>query len=316
MKAIKKKLGKIFLPLLKFVILLLLTEELLAQENNFIKIWPDRPLYSLTSENMERSETDTNKITRYFNVTIPTLEYVKPENPNGTAIIICPGGGYARLSYTYEGKKIAEWFAQRGISAFILKYRLPDDKVMEHKEKVPLADAQQSFNYLKTNAAMYGIDPDKIGIIGFSAGGHLAATVSTHFTKPVIDVNDKINFRPYFSILIYPVITMTKDFTHSGSRNNLLGENPNEELVKEYSNELNVSSNTPITFIVHASDDKTVPVINSINYYQALIKNNVPAAMHIFEKGGHGFAMRNKWVDGQWLLLLDKWLKENRLIVE
>jgi acetyl esterase/lipase len=313
MMILKKKFVKIFM-LLKYVIILLLVENLSAQENNFIKIWPNLPLYSLTAENMERSETDTNKITRYSNVTVPTLEYVKPENPNGTAIIICPGGGYSRLAYSTEGKKVAEWFAQHGISAFILKYRLPDDKFMEHKEKVPLADAQQSFYYLKTNAVKYKIDPDKIGIIGFSAGGHLASTVSTHFAKPVISIEKKINLRPYFSILIYPVITMIKEFTHSGSREKLLGKNPDEKLVQEYSNELNVTTDTPITFIVHATDDQTVPVIHSINYYQALHKNNVQAAMHIFEKGGHGFAMRNKRIDEQWLSLLEKWLKENNII--
>ncbi len=300
----------------KILIFIFVVSSIYAQQNNFIKIWPGLPLYSLTAENLERAETDTNNITRYYNVTIPTLEYVKPAKPNGTSVIICPGGSYTRLAYSHEGKKIAEWFAERGVSAFILKYRLPNDKWMEPKEKVPLADAQQSILYLKMDAAKYGIDPGKIGIIGFSAGGHLASTASTHFSKPVISVNEKINLRPYFSILIYPVITMNKDLTHAGSRSNLLGSNPNEQLVNEYSNELYVTPETPITFIAHATDDATVPVMNSINYYQALLKNKVSVAMYIFKKGGHGFAMRNKWVDEQWLFLLDKWLKENKLIIE
>ena len=308
--------SKILLLMLNIVLIHVFNDGLYAQQDNFIRIWPGLPLYSLSAENFVRAETDTNNITRYFNVTIPTLEYVKPARPNGVSVIICPGGGYVRLAYTNEGKKTAEWFAERGISAFILKYRLPDDKVMEHKEKVPLADVQQSFLYLKTHALKYGIDPDKIGIIGFSAGGHLAATASTHFAKPVINIEDKISLRPHFSILIYPVITMNKNITHGGSRNNLLGNNPDEKLVIEYSNELCVTPETPITFIVHATDDKTVPVINSVNYYQALLKNKVSAAMYVFEKGGHGFAMRNKWVDEQWLFLLDKWLKENKLIIE
>ncbi|OGV08409.1 MAG: hypothetical protein A3J84_11005, partial [Ignavibacteria bacterium RIFOXYA2_FULL_37_17] len=221
----RNSLSKVLLLVLNIVILLVFNERLSAQQNNFIKIWPDLPLYSLTGENFERAETDKDNITRYFNVTIPTLEYVRPEKPNGVSVIICPGGGYARLAYTYEGKKVAEWFAERGISAFILKYRLPDDKVMEHKEIVPLADVQQSFIYLKTNVLKYGIDPDKIGIIGFSAGGHLAATASTHFAKPVISIEEKISLRPHFNILIYPVITMIKELTHRGSRNNLLGDN-------------------------------------------------------------------------------------------
>jgi acetyl esterase/lipase len=288
-------------------------ENSFAQGNTIFNIWPDKPLYSLTLENLERAETDSNNITRYSNVTIPTLEYFKPEKPNKTAVIICPGGGYARLAYTLEGIKVAEWFAQRGVSAFVLKYRLPDDRVMEHKEKVPLADVQQSFNYLIANAGKLGIDSNKIGIIGFSAGGHLAATASNRFDQPVLKSEKKINLLPYFSILIYPVITM-KEYTHGGSRRNLLGENPDEKLITEYSNELNVTSDTPPTFIVHASDDGSVPVRNSINYYQALIKNNVKSALHIFQQGGHGFAMKNKWDDEQWLFLLDKWLKENNFI--
>jgi acetyl esterase/lipase len=311
------RLEKMVNPCLVILVIVgmnLFSEKLSAQENRFIKIWPDQPLYSTTLENLEKCDIDKNNITRYSHVTMTTLEYFKPGKKNSAAVIICPGGGYGVVSYTYEGTKIAEWFAQRGISAFVLKYRMPDDKAMEHKEKVPLADAQQALNFLKMNVAEYGIDPDKIGIIGFSAGGHLASTVSTHFSKPAIKVEEKINLRPFFSILIYPVITMNKELTHGGSRKNLLGDNPDEQLVAEYSNELNVTPNTPPTFIVHAADDKTVPVQNSINYYQSLLKNNVPAAIHIFEKGGHGFSMHNPWIDEQWLFLLDKWMKENNII--
>jgi len=285
-----------------------------AQENSFIKIWPGQPLYSLTAENFQRAETDSNNVTRYYDITIPELEYFKPEIPNGVSVIICPGGGYTRLAYSFEGGGIGKWFSDRGISAFVLKYRLPNDKFMTHKERVPLADLQQAIYYLKNNAADYNINPDKIGVLGSSAGGHLAASASTHFESAFFPINNGISLRPYFSILIYPVITMKEEFTHKGSRKNLLGDNPDKNLINFYSNEMNVTANTPMTFLLHASDDASVPVSNSLIYYQELVKNNVPAAMHIFQNAGHGFAMRNKWVSEQWLYLLDKWLIENKIL--
>ena len=288
--------------------------KLRGQESTIIKIWPGEPLYNLTSGNMEKAELGDDGVTRYYNITIPSLEYFKPEKPNGTAVIICPGGGYARIAYTNEGIAMAKWFAELGISAFILKYRIPDDKFMEHKERAPLSDAQQAILYLRENSNKLGIRPDKIGIIGFSAGGHLAATLSTHFTESIIPNDNKINLRPDFSILIYPVITMEKDYTHPGSRENLLGDNPSDQFIREFSNEKCVTDKTPPTFLVHASDDHSVPVENSLHYYEALKNHNVIAVLHIFQKGGHGFAMKNEWNDKQWLYLLENWLIENKII--
>jgi acetyl esterase/lipase len=260
------------------------------------------------------SELGSDNIVRVSNVSYPTLEYWKPEKPNGTAVIICPGGGYIRLAITSEGEYVAKWFAERGVSAFILKYRLPNDSRMERKEIVPLSDAQQAINYLRSNADQYKIDINRIGIMGFSAGGHLAASASVHFNDSYIGTEMKYSLRPDFSILIYPVITMQNDFTHKGSKKALIGENANDSLERYFSNELNVTDKTPPTFIMHASDDKAVPVENSIRYYESLKKKNVSSALFIFQNGGHGFTMKNKFVDDQWFFLLEKWLTENEFL--
>lgn len=285
-----------------------------AQKKETIKIWQEKPIYSLASVDHERVEQTNNGTSiYYYDVTFASLEYFKPEKPNGTAVIVCPGGGYVRLAYSYEGIATAKWFAKNGISAFVLKYRLPNDSLMEHKEFAPLADAQQAIYYLRKNAGKFRIDPNKIGIIGFSAGGHVASTLSTHFQKSIIKNDEKINLRPDFSILIYPVISMKKEITHSGSKKALLGKNPSDSLVNQFSNELQITHDTPPTFLVHAADDKSVLVENSIRYFQGLKENNIIAAMHVFQKGGHGFAMKNKWNDVQWLFLLEKWLIENKI---
>jgi acetyl esterase/lipase len=285
-----------------------------AQQNQIIKIWDSVPEYSKPNQDHERKEYDELGVYRIYDVTIPILEYFIPQNPNGSAVVICPGGGYLRLAYQFEGEAVAKWFADKGISAFILKYRLPNDELMTNKEIVPLSDAQKSIKYLRDNADKYGIKKDKIGIIGFSAGGHLAASASTLFMKEVIPNNDKTNLRPDFSILGYPVISMNEEITHIGSRNNLIGEKPSEEMIHHFSNELNVTSDTPPTFLFHATDDKTVAVENSIRYYRSCLLNGVPVAMHIFEKGGHGFAMKKQVLDEQWLLLLEKWLVGREII--
>lgn len=224
------------------------------------------------------------------------------------AVIICPGGGYQHLSHVKEGKKVAQWLNSLGISAFILKYRLPSDVIMTDKTMGPLQDAQEAMRTVRRQSKKWHIDPNKIGIIGFSAGGHLAATLSTHYNDSIYS-NDETNARPDFSILIYPVISMNDDITHQGSKTNLLGDNPTQDLIKKYSNEEQVTSNTPPTFLIHATDDKSVPVENSINYYLALKKNNVPAEMHIYEDGGHGFGLGTKGTNTNWPKACEAWLK-------
>lgn len=256
----------------------------------------------------ETSDT-TNGILRIRNVVEPTLAIYRPPagKSNGTAVIICPGGGYALLAAGHEGSDVAKLFTSWGITAFVLKYRLPNDAIMGDKTIGPLQDAQRAIQIVRQKAAGWGIDPSRIGIMGFSAGGHLAATASTHFYTPVI-ANEGVSVRPDFSILIYPVISFTDSLMHKGSRDNLLGADLSPARIAAYSNEQQVKGDTPPAFLVHAGDDKSVPVGNSIAYYQALLRNKVPAEMHLYPNGGHGFGMNNKTTADQWTERLKNWL--------
>lgn len=249
------------------------------------------------------------------NVTLPTISVFLPKEvkSNGTSIVICPGGGYSHLAIDKEGFKVAKWLNKLGITAFVLKYRLPNDLIMKNKIVGPLQDAQEAIRYVRRNAIKWNLNSEKIGIIGFSAGGHLASTLSTHYMDKVYDVTDTVSAKPNFSILIYPVISMNSKITHKGSRNNLLGEKPMNALIEKYSNELQVNSNTPKTFLIHATDDKVVPVENSINYYLALKNNQVSAELHLFENGGHGFGLGVEETSKSWTTLLQNWLVFNNL---
>ncbi|HMK19217.1 MAG TPA: pectinesterase family protein [Chitinophagaceae bacterium] len=257
----------------------------------------------------KENSTARDNVTRIAKVSNPTLTVFKPAKPNGQSVIICPGGSYAILAFDKEGTRVAEEFNKWGVTAFVLKYRLPDDSINIDRSLAPLQDAQQAIRWVRANAAQYGIDRNKIGIMGFSAGGHLASTAATHFNfRADASNNDTTSARPDFAILIYPVITFDSSFGHKGSRNNLVGANTSKEKFDFYSNELQVTSTTPPTFLIHASDDATVPVENSIRFYQACIKNKVLAEMHIYPKGGHGFGMYNKTTDDNWMERLRNWL--------
>jgi acetyl esterase/lipase len=224
--------------------------------------------------------------------------------------VICPGGGYWGIAIDHEGKQTAEWLNSIGISAFVLKYRLPDDAIMKDKSIGPLQDVQEAIRVVRRNAKEWNIDPDKIGIMGYSAGGHLASTVSTHFEEKVYDSPDTTSARPDFSILIYPVISMDSSITHWGSRINLLGEKPSAEQVKRFSNELQVSDKTPPAFLVHSLDDNAVPVQNSIYYVLSLKKYNIPCELHLYEKGGHGYGLgRSDDTESSWPEACKLWLK-------
>ena len=248
-------------------------------------------------------------------VTTPLLYKYQPKKPipNGSAVLICPGGGYSHLAMYKEGKKIALWLNTLGITAFVLKYRMPTDLIMKDKSIGPLQDAQEAIRTIRRNAKEWSIDPDKIGVLGFSAGGHLASTLATHYQDNVYDA-DATSARPDFSILIYPVISMEYGITHNGSKVSLLGQNTSKELIEKYSNEKQIDANTPKTFIVHATDDKVVPVENSINYYMNLKKYNVPVEMHLYENGGHGFGLGTKGTHTEWPKACEKWLTENFLL--
>jgi acetyl esterase/lipase len=245
-------------------------------------------------------------------VTTPTLEIYLPEKEkaSGAAVVICPGGGYSVVVYEGEGISTAKELVKKGVAAFVLKYRLPDDSSMLDKTIGPLQDAQQAIKVVRENAAKWGVNPNKIGIMGFSAGGHLASTEATHFKKPLIENSNNTSLRPDFQIVVYPVISMQDKLTHSDSRTKLLGKNPSKEVVDLFSNELQVNENTPPAYITHAADDKLVDVDNSIGYFEKLRQNNVPVEMHIYPKGGHGFIFRHEG----WIEPLFIWMKDAKLI--
>lgn len=227
-------------------------------------------------------------------VSHPTLTVYLPDaaRATGTAVIICPGGGYGTLVIDREGFAMARRFQDMGVAAFVLKYRLPDDRTMLHKEIGPLQDAQQAILRVRQNAGRWHVDPSRIGIMGFSAGGHLAATAGTHFSRVLIPDAGGISVRPDFMILVYPVISMTDSLGHRGSRNNLLGGQPDAAAVQRFSNELQVTVHTPPAFLVHAGDDSVVAVANSIRFYEALQRAKVPSTLHVYARGGHGFLER------------------------
>lgn len=241
----------------------------------------------------------------------PELEIYLPEKDkaNGAAVIVIPGGSYKVLSYQGEGINTAKEFAKNGITAFILKYRLPDDSTMVNKTIGPLQDAQQAVKYVRENAATYGIDVNHVGVIGFSAGGHLAATLATHYKNAIIDNANNTNLRPDFVMLVYPVISMQDNLTHRDSRTNLLGKNPSKETIDLYSNELQADKDTPPTYITHAGDDKLVDVDNSIAFYEKLRHIGVPADLHLYPKGGHGFGGVSRDI---WMAPMFKWMQNNK----
>lgn len=245
----------------------------------------------------------------------PTLTVFLPgqEEGAGTGVVIFPGGGYAHLAMEKEGYKVARWFNRMGIAAFVVKYRLG----MRYHHPSQLMDGKRAVQMVRKNAQQWNVDPDKVGIMGFSAGGHLASTVGTHFDTGDPDSSDPFktyNSRPDFMILIYPVITMKEDFTHKGSRMHLLGKNPDSSLVQKISNETQVTGQTPPAFLVHTSNDGGVPVSNSVQFYSALRKAGVPAEMHIYEDGPHGFGLARQYpLLSGWTDLCKNWLKHRGL---
>jgi acetyl esterase/lipase len=245
-------------------------------------------------------------------VTKPTLEIYLPEKEKstGAAVVICPGGGYSVIVFQGEGVSTAKEFAKNGIAACVLKYRLPDDSIMVDKKIGPLQDAQQAIKVVREHAGQWGIDIHKVGIMGFSAGGHLASTEATHFKNVLVENGANTSVRPDFQILVYPVISMRDGLTHPDSRTKLLGANPSIELIDQFSNELQVDETTPPAYITHAGDDKLVDVDNSIFYFEKLRHYNIPAELHIYQKGGHGFVFKHPG----WMEPLFQWMKESKWI--
>jgi acetyl esterase/lipase len=263
----------------------------------------------------DKEKWDTAEIIRVTKVQLPEIAVYLPTRrvATGQAVIICPGGGYNMLAYDWEGSDPARWLAAQGIAAIVLKYRLPEPSSNINPTLSPLMDAQRAIRVVRYYAPKWNIRRDRIGIMGFSAGGHLASTAGTHFDAGNTASPDSVeqqSCRPDFMVLGYPVISMSKPIMHRGSRNRLIGSNADSAMGKYYSGELQVSNNTPPTFLIHATDDKTVPVENSLLFYQALIAHGISAEMHIFPKGGHGFGIGiGVGAADQWMNLCLQWIK-------
>ena len=295
-----------------FIIAVSLTITYISCQTKSIEIWEGKVPNSKNAENFDFIRDTTGSWSFIRHIKNPDMDIFLAENKEKptSAVIICPGGAYWGLAFKHEGEAVAEWLNSLGISAFVLKYRLPDTTIMLNKTIGPLQDAQEAMRIVRRNAQEWNINPNKIGIMGFSAGGHLAATLSTHYNDKVYDTEDTTSARPDFSILIYPVISMQNEITHGGSRNNLLGENPSKELVDKYSNELQVDSLTPPAFLVHSMDDGAVPVENSIRYALALKNNKVTCELHVFKSGGHGYGLgHSNNTESNWPKLCEAWLQ-------
>lgn len=298
----------------KLVLLCMLALSLnVSGQSKVLELWNGKVPGSIYQANYKQT-VDSLYWIKIRYVTNPTVQvYPAPaSNNSGTAVVVCPGGGYYGISFVNEGVQIANWFNKLGITAVVLYYRLPDDAIMKDKSIGPLQDGQEAIRLVRRHAAEWGINPNKIGIMGFSAGGHLASTVSTHYNEKVYQPIDTTSARPDFSLLIYPVISMDSSMTHWGSRESLLGKNPSKELLRRFSNELQVTAQTPPAFLMHSMDDGTVPVENSIEYALALKKNKVPCELHIYERGGHGYGLgRSKNTESTWPDACRKWLQAN-----
>ena len=281
-----------------------------------IKLFPDGvPGEIYSSSYKEKNHAPRRRWGWMTKTTQPEIFVYLPQKDKatGAAIIVCPGGGYRLLAINKEGHEIAQSLAERGVVGIVLKYRLPSDEIMSDKSVGPLQDAQEAVRETRRHASEWNIDADKIGIMGFSAGGHLAALLSTHYDDKLYD-DDGTKARPDFAVTVYPVITLDQEYTHKGSREYLLGLNPSEEKVERFSNEKNVTFSTPPTFIVHAEDDKVVPVKNSLVYDKVLLENNVKRELFLYEKGGHGFGVRNPKSDVSWIDQCLSWLKDTGII--
>lgn len=270
----------------------------LYAQDTILPLWPSNAVPNrIDSDEVEIVEE--GDIQRISYVQYPQIEVYLPSkaNSNGKAMLIFPGGGYQILAYDWEGSDIAKFLNSKGIAGVVVKYRLPVSTSLENNEFVPLQDAQRAIRLVRFMAKAWNIHDEKIGIIGFSAGGHLASTLGTHFDDEVykyVDGADLLSARPNFMALVYPVISFTAFSTHSGSKKALLGDKPNDESIVYFSNELQVTENTPPTILFHASDDSAVPPENSLLFYKALNQKKVPAALHIYPEGGHGFSLATK----------------------
>ncbi len=283
-----------------------------------VPLWRDGPVESknlLLPEQIEDRGQPEFPDRRHRNITNPEIEFFRAEKPNGSGVIIMPGGGYWYVVIDKEGRNVARWFNSIGVNAFVLKYRLPNTTTNRFGSEIPLQDAQRALRLVRSRANEFGVQPDRIGAIGFSAGGHLASTLGTHFDagdSTATDFVDRVSCRPDFLMLGYPVISMDETITHGGSRNELLGKNPSVDLIRRFSNELQVVTNMPPVFLFSATDDTTVKVDNSLRFYAAARAAGVPAELHLYEQGGHGFGIRaNIRAGTNWTIICESWLRSH-----
>jgi acetyl esterase/lipase len=292
-----------------FILLLLLTGgKAYAQE--FIPLWPK----DKKPNNNGKKITDSLFNERIWRVATPGVyAFIVPKAENtGTAVLICPGGGYERISHLYNGFNMARWYNTIGVNAFVLIYRLPHQADLQQRQLAPLQDAQRAMRVIRNNAVSWNLQKDKVGVMGTSAGGHVASMLSTHpeDVSAIRDHMDTLSYRPDFMVLLSPVISMG-EFAHPGSKKYFIGPDSSRSMIEKYSGELQVSTYTPPTFLAHAFNDKTVNVKNSVQFYTALSNHNVNSSIHIFPQGGHGIRMdENPGSTDLWLPLLEAWLKE------
>jgi acetyl esterase/lipase len=298
---------KVLIPIL--ICLIVLFFFLIMKVQTVIPLYDGKIPNARPYKNLEKFEYQAG-ILIIHRVSVPTLTILLPpkKKSTGAAVIICPGGSYAILAASHEGTDVARRFTESGIAAFVLKYRMPDDSTMINKETGPLQDAQRAILVVRSRAAEWGIDPNRIGIMGFSAGGHLASTAGTHFNKDYIPNPDHISLRPDFLILVYPVISFDPRIAHMGSVHNLLGLQPAAEKLEEYSNEKQVTDQTPPAFLVHAKDDDAVPYANSVVFADSLKKHNIQAQVFLYDRGGHGFGMHNQTSSQRWMDSCIEWM--------
>jgi len=299
---------------LLFIVLVICIKNVEAQENIY-PLWPEGSIPHYVNSN-QKEIREEGKILQISNIEVPTFEVFLPakQNANGQAVLIFPGGGYGMLAYDWEGTDIAKFLNGKGIAGIVVKYRLPTgdtNRAVNHN--IPLIDAQRAMRLVRSMAPKFNIRPDEIGVLGFSAGGHLASTLGTQYNREVydaIDAVDKLTAKPNFMALAYPVIVFGQEATHLGSQENLIGQNADDEVLNQYSTDKQVSKETPPTFLIHATDDLVVPVENSLAFYKALKDHEVLVTMHLYPNGGHGFSLaRNNLLLRSWTERLFEWLE-------
>ncbi len=306
--------GSVFIRSTLFILFLVLFAVNLMANPFTLTLWPagEQPNYQVTDEVEIHDSTD---VVRISHVQTPDITVYLPskKNATGQAVVICPGGGYSILAYDWEGTDIAKWLNANGIAAIVLKYRLPGSKSNVVRHQSPLLDAQRAIRLTRFHAKQWNVDPNRIGIMGFSAGGHLASTLSVHYDHGDTQHTDPVeqqSCRPDFSLLIYPVISSNPEFSHKGSFKNLIGNDTTDPLYHYFSSELHVSETTPPAILIHSTDDQAVPAENSIVYFKALKEKGVSAELHIYPYGGHGYSLAiGKGYLSTWPDRCIEWLK-------